>query len=83
MTAQRMPEKGSKIIDVEVTMLRETEKAFLLTSIETKETKWFPKSMIEIEEETTGEVKYDKNLNVIVKYLATMPTWLAEKNGFI
>lgn len=78
-----MPKKGTEVIDIEVTMLRETEKAYLLTSIGTKETKWFPKSMIEIEQETAGEVKYDKNLNVIVKYLATMPTWLAEKNGFI
>lgn len=78
-----MTKKGTEVIDVEVTMLRETEKAYLLTSVETKKTNWFPKSMIDIEQETAGEVKYDKNLNVIVKYLATMPTWLAEKNGFI
>lgn len=79
----KMPRKGQELQDVEVRLIRETEKAYLLTSVETKKTSWFPKSMVEIEEETTGTVKYDENLNVITKYLATMPTWLAEKNEFI
>lgn len=78
-----MPKKGSEVIDVTVIIIRETEKAFLLTSTETKKTNWVPKSMIEIEEETAGEIKYDKNLNAIIKHIATMPTWLAEKNEFI
>lgn len=78
-----MPKKGSELQDVEVRLIRETEKAYLLTSVETKKTSWFPKSMVDIEEETTEAVKYDENLNVITKHLATMPTWLAETKEFI
>jgi hypothetical protein len=78
-----MPRKGDEILDIEVRLVRETEKAYLLICVETKETKWFPKSMISLEEETVGTVRYDDNLNVITKYTATMPTWLAKKNDFI
>lgn len=78
-----MPKKGSEVLDIEVRLIRETEKAYLLTSVRTKKTSWFPKSMVELEEETSGEVKYDENLNVITKYICTMPIWLAEKNEFI
>lgn len=75
--------KNSKLLDIEVSLIKETELAFLLKSIETKKTSWVPKSLTELTEETAGKVIYDNNLNVITKYTCTIPTWLAQRAGFL
>jgi hypothetical protein len=68
-----MPTKGSEIVDVEVELLRETEKAWLIRSFAGKRSRemWIPKSQGEI----TGPIKG--------VWVVTLPTWFAENKELV
>lgn len=67
----------SKIIDIEVTVHQETEKAWLVETIATKAPVWVPKSMVEMDfkEEFGGFIHVDG--------IMTLPEWLAVKERLI
>lgn len=66
-----------KLVDIECKLIRETEAAYLITSLDPVKTGWVPKSQVELGEDT-GRDKED-----IVTWICTMPTWLAQDKEFI
>ena len=63
----------SNIVDVEVQLLRETEKAVQVSPVGTSaEAVWLPRSQIEIAPAETGTL-----------YVVTLPDWLAQEKGLI
>ena len=63
-----MPPKGSELVDIEVTLQHQTEKAWLVRSCDTAKEAWVPKSV--------GEMEPDKGLY----YILTVPTdWAIDK----
>lgn len=65
-----MPKKGSEIVDVEVTLVHQTERAWKVTVDGTKEV-WVPKSVGELEQ--TGPRLW----------VLTLPTYQAEDKGLV
>lgn len=68
-----MPKKGEEIVDVEVELVHETEKAWLVRSFAGKASKevWIPQSLGELGKSIKGV------------RLLTLPTWFAEKEGLV
>lgn len=67
----------SKIVEIEVTIHQETEKAWLVETIVTKQPKWVPKRMVELEleEEFGGFIRVDG--------IMKLPEWLAIREKLI
>lgn len=65
-----MPKKGSEVVDVEVGLVRETEKAWLVLSTDTGKQDWVPKALCELER-AQG------------LYTLTLPTWMAIEKGLV
>lgn len=63
----------SNIVDVEVQLLRETEKAVQVSPVGTSaEAVWLPRSQIEIAPAERGTL-----------HIVTLPDWLANEKGLI
>lgn len=63
----------SNIIDVDVQLLRETEKAVQVSALGiSAEAVWLPRSQIEISRAATATL-----------YVVTLPEWLAQEKGLI
>jgi len=63
---------NSDLIDISVQLLRETERAVLVTASALDNKVWLPKSMIEIDEPDVKGI-----------HTVTIPEWLARDKGLI
>jgi hypothetical protein len=68
-----MPKKGDEIVDVQVELLHETDKAYLVT-IDGKTKVWVAKSVCELEHDA------DPKLHL---WTLTLPAWMAEERGLV
>lgn len=68
-----MPAKGSEIVDIDVTLKHETEKAWLVYSTcgQTPHEEWISKSVAELERGNGASVT------------VTLPRWMAEAKGLV
>jgi hypothetical protein len=62
----------SNLLDISVSVLIETEKAWLVTDGLPDDGVWIPKSQAEIEPSATGGI-----------FTLTLPEWLAKEKGLI
>lgn len=69
-----MPAKGSEVVDVEVSVIAQTENAWKVQAWATNKTTWVPKSQAEIEWQ---------GLTTKTAAVLTMPTWLAIEKELI
>jgi hypothetical protein len=65
-----MPQKGSEIVDIEVTLVHDTGKAWKVTSHTTGKTVWIAYQM--------GELDTDSNPATL-----TLPTYIAEEKELV
>lgn len=66
--------KNHDLVDVDVTVKHETEKAYLVDfvgSFGSKEAAWVPKSQADVERKTA------------TRSVMTLPQWLAEEKGMV
>jgi len=66
-----MPRKGEELVDLDVSLVHETEFAFLVT-VDGEKDIWIPKSQCELD---LGTAKRSGTL--------TLPRWLAEDKGLV
>jgi len=71
-----MAAKGSEVVDVEVSILAETEKAWKVQSWSTDKLAWVPKSLAEYEANDSPGMSYEAAI-------LTIPTWLAQEKELI
>lgn len=66
-----MPKKGEEVVDLDVELVHETEKAWLLRSSDTAKESWIPKSVGQL---TPNGTKM---------FVLTLPTSWAQEKGLI
>lgn len=68
-----MPAKGSEIVDIDVQLKIDRDKAMLVTSLTTNKEAWVPKSLVEFEQHARSA-----GIGTL-----TLPSWLALEKELI